>query len=269
VLEQLRDSFPEWESSQESKSETELSLEDEEHDLADLIVVPSRFAARTLIEYAVPAQKIRINRFGTDITKFLPRPAVNSIKPLVFLFVGALTARKGLPLLLEAWEKSCPEEAELWIVGKGNVPAKVRRNAHPGVRWLGAVSRERLPTIFQNAHVFVCPSFFEGLAQVQVEAAGCGLPIIATTASGGDDVVEDEKTGFVIDAGNLDSLVETMLRFIQRPELALQMREQATRKSRFLSWSAYGDRWQRILEESRGISAVTRLKDCAVKDAYA
>lgn len=249
VLGRLVDRFPEWEDAHESKSEGELSLEDEEHQLADLIVVPSRFVAATLVEYGVPAEKIRINSFGTDVTKFRPSPPVNQASRLIFLFVGALTARKGLPLLLEAWRQVSPDDAELWIVGGGNVPAQARQNAHQSVRWFGPVSRERLPAIFQQAHVFVCPSFYEGLAQVQIEAAACGLPIIATTGSGGEEVVEEGRTGYVIEAGNLDQLVESIMRFVERPALVCEMRERATRKSPSLSWSAYGDRWQKILQE--------------------
>jgi len=212
-------------------------------------VVPSRFVVATLVEYGVPREKIRINAFGTDVTKFYPSPGLDRASQLTFLFVGSLTARKGLPILLEAWEEMSPKHAELWIVGGGHVPEIARHNDHQGIRWLGRISRERLPAIIQQAHVFVCPSFFEGLAQVQVEAAACGLPIIATTGSGGEEVIEEGKTGFVIEAGNLEQLVDSMSRFIECPALARDMREQVTKRSQSFSWSAYGDRWHNILQE--------------------
>jgi glycosyltransferase involved in cell wall biosynthesis len=250
LLAQLAARFPDWEDSRDAKSESELSAEDEEHRLADVIVVPSRFVAMTLIECGVPADKITVNRFGTDVTKFYPVSADKPTAPLVFLFVGALTVRKGLPLLLEAWNKLSPKGSELWIVGGGEIPGKVRQAALPSIKWLGAVSREKLAALFQQASVFICPSFFEGLAQVQIEAAACGLPVIATTWSGGEDIVDEGKSGFVIEPGNLFQLMEAIMRFIECPGLASEMGEYARARSSALSWSHYGDRWQKILESS-------------------
>ena len=250
MIERLAGLFPEWEDTYESKSENDLSLEDEEHRLADLIVVPSRFVAKTLLDYGVPGEKIRKNPFGTDVTKFYPSSGLSRISPLIFLFLGALTARKGLPLLLDAWKAISPKNAELWIGGGGHVPRKERVDSHRSIRWLGPISREALPVVFRRAHIFVCPSFFEGLAQVQVEAAACGLPVIATTGSGGDEIIEEGVNGYVIKAGNLEQLVESLTRFIERPVLVRDMREHAMNRCRTLSWSAYGDRWQQILKES-------------------
>jgi glycosyltransferase involved in cell wall biosynthesis len=231
------------------KTESELAAEDQEHRAADIIVVPSRFVAQTLVENGVPVKKIRINRFGTDLMQFHPSGTSKRTSPLIFLFVGAHTARKGLPLLLKAWKKISPRDAELWIVGKGQLPEKARHTADNRIRWLGSVSRQQLPKIFQSAHVFVCPSFFEGLAQVQVEAAACGLPIITTTAAGGDEIIENGRTGVLLDAGNVDQLSEAISRFIECPKLIYSMSEEVRKQLSRLSWSEYGTRWQRILQE--------------------
>lgn len=249
IFEALRERFPEWSHTWETKPDPDIEIEDREHQLAKLIVVPSRFVAQTLSASGVPRNKIRINPFGTDLKLFNVVSESPGLRPLVFLFVGALTAGKGLPLLLEAWQRLKPQKAELWIVGPGKLPETVSRRLSDSVRLVGPVARQKLPARFQKANVFVCPSFFEGLAQVQVEAAACGLPIIGTTASGAQEVVEEGRTGFVIEPGNLDQLVERMNRFIERPSLAGEMRENARRKRLLLSWSAYGDRWQEILRE--------------------
>lgn len=249
LAEKLKESFPEWEDAREIKSDGELAIEDEEHALAHLIVVPSRFVADTLIEHDVPFEKIRVNPFGTDTASFHPAAEAREASPFIFLFVGALMARKGLPLLLEAWRRLRPRKAELWIAGTGQIPSPARRDAPESVRWLGAISREELPDLFRRAHVFVFPSFFEGLAQVQVEAAACGLPIIATTASGGEEIVTEGQTGFIIEAGNSDQLVERMHQFIERPALAFEMRERAVKRAARWSWSNYGGRWQKIIRE--------------------
>ncbi|MEP6911869.1 MAG: glycosyltransferase family 4 protein [bacterium] len=249
LFEHLHDRFPEWPDTWAKKSEADLEIEEREHQLAHLIVVPSRFVAQTLIATGVPSSKIRINPFGTDLQRFNVAPDSQVRGPLIFLFVGALTARKGLPLLLQAWSKLNPPDAELWIGGSGDVPDEVCRRCPDSIHWLGPLTREHLPSVFQQAHVFVLPSYFEGLAQVQVEALACGTPVIGTRASGAEEVVEEGQTGFLIEPGNLDQLVESLQQFITRPALAREMREQVKAKRSGLGWSAYGDRWNRILQE--------------------
>jgi starch synthase len=249
LLESLREQFPAWTQTSERKSAHDLEIEDHEHDLARLIVVPSRFAADTLIASGVSSDKICINPFGTDLQKFYSiRKRAADARRVIFLFVGALQARKGVPLLLKAWQTAKPCSAELWIAGPGEVPEEARKGLPDSVKWLGPISREKLPVLFQQADVFVFPSFFEGLAQVQVEAAACGLPIIGTTNSGATEIVEDGATGFIVSAGDLDQLVERIEAFIVRPGLVIEMSERVKSRREALSWSKYGDRWNQILQ---------------------
>ena len=255
IAELLHGRFPEWRTALHTKPETELSIEDLEHSLADLIVVPSSFVADSLITHGVPVDKITVNPFGTDTKHFAPAPKPPPPVPFVFLFVGSLTARKGLPLLLEAWRRLRPNKAELWIVGPGTVPLAAKREAPTSVRWLGAAPRDTLADLFRQAHVFVFPSYFEGLAQVLVEAAACGLPVIATAASGAREVIEEGHTGFIIESGDVDQLVEALNKFLDCPSLAREMGECARRKSAWWSWNNYGDRWQQLLKESVRLSS--------------
>lgn len=245
----IKDRFPDWKFTWEHKTPLELNIEEEEYQLASIIVVPSQFVAKSLIANGVPANKIIINAFGTEIKYFYPVKRTSGL-PLIFLFVGAICPRKGVPLLLEAWQQLKPCNAELWLAGTGTVPPQVLRQSPDSVRWLGAVSRQKLPSLLNQADVFVFPSLFEGLAKVQLEAAACGLPIIATTASGGEEIVEKGRTGFIIEPGNLEELMQSINKFLEYPELAKEMREYAIQKASFWSWSAYGDRWQKILQKA-------------------
>jgi glycosyltransferase involved in cell wall biosynthesis len=249
VFETLNERFPEWADTRNKKSDAEMEIEKREQQLADLIVVPSRFVAESLMDSGVPPEKIRTNAFGTDLQLFdipLQRPPE---KPLVFLFVGALSARKGLPLLLKAWQELDPPDSELWIAGTGTIPPSVTNGLKSSVKLLGSVSRTSLARLFHKAHVFVFPSFFEGLAQVQLEAAASGLPIIGTSSSGADEIVEEGVTGFIVEAGNLSELKERMNRFLEYPGLAREMSQNVREKRASLGWSSYGDRWQLILNE--------------------
>jgi len=224
--------------------------EEQEHTEAAFIIVPSRFVARTLEENGVDAAKIRINPFGVDLECFQPGKVPPSLKPLRFVFAGSLQPRKGLPLLLAAW-KALPDNhgAELWVAGGGEIPASVRRGVPDSVRFLGRLAQTELCQTFQQCHVFVFPSYFEGLAQVQIEAAACGLPVLGTASSGCEEIVKEGETGFILPTGDLEALRAALLRFISTPELVLAMRQRLLVERSRWSWAAYGDRWMKILDE--------------------
>jgi hypothetical protein len=246
LFESLQEQFPEWAHTWESKSEEEFEIESLEHELADRIVVPSQFVADTLAGIGVRPETISVNPFGADLEHFQVRTREQEDK-LIFLFVGALQARKGLPLLLRAWQKLNPTSAELWIAGPGAVPATVLTGSPQSVKWLGPIAKSSLPSLFQRASVFVFPSYFEGLALVQIEAAACGLPIIGTTASGAAEIVTDGETGYLIKPGDLDMLMEKIETFITSPQLTASMAKEAASRRDRLAWSKYGDRWRAIL----------------------
>jgi glycosyltransferase involved in cell wall biosynthesis len=117
------------------------------------------------------------------------------------------------------------------------------------VRILGQQSRDQVAALMQAADVFVFPSFFEGLAQVQVEALASGLPVIGTNQSGAEELVRDGENGFVIPAGDAAALARRMRQLAREPGLLAGMRETVAAERHRLGWSAYGDRWSRLLDE--------------------
>lgn len=245
VYASLRTRFSEWAETVPRKGPEDIAREQQEHTLATTVVVPSGFVRRTLIEHGVAGEKIRIIPFGTDLALFQPAktPAPG---PVAFLFTGTLTARKGVPVLLQAWqEASLHGRAELWLAGSGRVPPSA--TATEGVRWLGALSRPELAATMQRAHVFVCPSFFEGLAQVQVEALAAGLPVIGTTASGADEIVVPGETGFVLEPGDVAALVAELQRLAGDSDLRSAMRARCIQRREALGWLPYGLRWRDLL----------------------
>jgi glycosyltransferase involved in cell wall biosynthesis len=245
VYRDLRDRYPDWAETVPMKCPTHLGREVSEHALAETIVVPSRFVRRTLVEHGVDPAKISINPFGTDLAFFTPAPRPPA-GPVIFLFVGSLSARKGVPTLLRAWAMLRPAgRAELWFAGGGSVP--VSDALLPDVKWLGALSRAEIATTLRRAHVLVCPSFFEGLAQVQVEALAAGLPVIGTPSSGSEDIVTSDETGLVIPAGAEDKLAAAMERVLGDDAFRLHLRERVVATRDRLSWSHYGERWRAIV----------------------
>lgn len=247
----IRRDYPAWNTSVPHKAEPLVAAEREEHALADVIVVPSRFVRRTLVEEGVDAARIRVIPFGTDIGLFHPAHAEDDTprSRVVFLFVGGVTARKGMPVLLEVWRQWNPEDAELWIAGPGMIPDAERARLPPSVKVLGPQGRQDVAVLMRKADVFVFPSFFEGLAQVQIEAQAAGLPLIGTVESGAEELVGDGRTGCVVPAGDVNVLAIAMRRLATDRELCQQMRRNAIASRERLSWNHYGDQWARLVAE--------------------
>lgn len=249
VFSHLQRRYPAWAGTIPTKTTTNLMTEDAEQQGAKHIVAPSSFVRQTLVENGVNPEKISVIPFGTDVTVFRPSDTIPP-GPLIFLYAGSLTARKGLPVLLEAWKRvDLKGKAELWIAGGGELPRSVTLPAY--ARVLGKVSQTRLAETMRLAHVFVFPSCFEGLAQVQVEALATGLPVIGTRASGAEDIVAPGKTGFILKGDDPDELAERLISFLHEPGLMESMRLNCVGSRQKRSWSYYGDHWFDLLSELR------------------
>jgi len=164
-----------------------LDEEQEEMELADLIVVGSPFCAETLIENGCPSAKVRILGYGYDESLFPavpPRREIAEDGPIDFLFVGNLAPRKGIAYLLEAFGEIPASLASLTLVGRKSIPARIFERYSKRVRHLPTVSRKAVINYFCRAECFIFPSLFEGSALVLREITGAGLGAVHTAAAG-------------------------------------------------------------------------------------
>lgn len=239
--------YPEWGGQIVPKPAAYLQYEQQEMELADTIVVPSHFVRDTYIENGINSDKIRVNPFGTDIRFFVPAQIAkrDENKPVTFLFFGSLHARKGLPVLLQAWKELDPAGAQLLLAGYEQIPAAV--TIPDGVKVLGAIAKDKRVELYHSADVFVFPSYFEGFAQVQIEAAACGLPLIGTYNSGAHEIVRNNESGFIVETGNKAALKEALLYFLTHRDQLAAMGAASRKMAEQFSWDAYGERWKNVI----------------------
>jgi glycosyltransferase involved in cell wall biosynthesis len=243
--------FPEWSESVAPRDPAVRAAEQKEHNGATVIVAASSFSRRTLVEHGVCPEKIRINPYGVDCSRFLCRQR-NGSKPMRFVFVGAIGARKGVPLLVEAWKQLSGRGAELWLVGPATPATFSLMPELPGLTYKGAMPHDEVPGILQQCDVLVFPSYFEGFGLVLLEAMACGLPVITTTATAGPDIITPGENGWVIEPGNLMELTKVMTFCLENPTLVREMGAEARRTAERFTWTAYGDRWMQILTDVCG-----------------
>ena len=153
-------------------------------------------------------------------------------------FVGALIKRKGVHHLLAAWKKLGLKNAELVLIGSVHDEMKPFLNelADASVRVVGFTSS--VQNELRQCAAFVFPSECEGFAKATLEAAACGLPLIATKESG--DAVVDGETGVVIPPNDPEALCAALERFhTHRGEGAAMGLAARRRVEEMFTWDHY------------------------------
>lgn len=250
IMEKVAQRFPDWQAEIEERLPEVLACERREYQLATKIIAASSFSRQSLISQGVPADKIIVNPYGVDLELFHPPAAPRRRQPVRFLFLGLLSARKGIPLLVEAWQKLKLKNAELWLVGPAREQERALIPELPGLKCLGKYPHQELPELLRQCDVLVFPSYCEGFALVLLEALASGMPIITTEATAGPDLIQDGVEGRLIPSGDMDALCEAMQQCAEQPEQLDIMALAARRAAERFSWDAYGDRWQQILRDN-------------------
>jgi glycosyltransferase involved in cell wall biosynthesis len=207
-------------------------------ELADLVLVPSSFVADTIRAFH-PNKAVALAPYGVDLEFWTPGVRNEGASEVLrFIYAGRLSLRKGIPSLLQAWEKAALRSAELNLVGSWGLSESKRASLPRGITYVSALSSEGLRDHYRRADVFVFPSFFEGFGLVLLEAMACGLPAIASTATAGVDVMT-ETSGRVLPVGNLDSLVDALRWFDQNRDRLPAMRRAARIQAEVCTWERY------------------------------
>lgn len=182
----------------------------EERRAADIIVSPSDYVSRCLVEHGVDAGRIVKIPYGADPDVFSPAPDRNAGGRFVLLNVASINHRKGTRYLLEAWRQLSLPDAELVLAGAPDAAGCGLLAQYAGsYRHLGHVPWFELPELFRSASAFVLPSLAEGSALVTYMAMASALPVVVTEDAG--SVATDSCEGWVIPSGDIDTLKSKIL----------------------------------------------------------
>ncbi len=253
----LREEHALWKLSYIANEAREEAREEAIYAQADAITVPSTAAKQSFVQHGYAAERIHVIPYGVRLERFVKDgdPPSGPDAPFEVLFVGNVGVRKGIPYLLKAFSKLQHPRKRLRVVGNIATEIKPLLATLPQehVEFLGARPQYELAVLMSRSHVMVLPSIEEGLALVQGQALACGCPVIATTATGAEDLFTDGVEGFIVPIRSPEALQERMQRFVDEPGLREQMSLAALQRVASLGgWNTYGERWEALLHRLTG-----------------
>ena len=217
--------------------------------MVDVYIALTEFEREKFIHGGIPEDKVVVKPHFVH-----PDPGPGEGSDKYGLFVGRLSAEKGLDTLLSAWEH-LRGRANLKIVGDGPLAPQVVDAARrvPGVQWLGRQPLEEVYKLMGEAAFLVFPSkWYETFGRVAVEAFAKGTPVVAARVGAIAELVDHGRTGFHFRPGDPKDLAAQMERALTHPRDLARMRREAR------------DEFEAKYTAERNYNMLTRIYEAAV-----
>lgn len=225
---------------------------------AKIIAVSEAVKKYSVQKDHISEKKIEVILNGVDLEKFLQISQKEFGDPPIIGIIGRLEEQKGHKYLFEALNLLKTIPWTLWVVGDGSLKAELEKLAkildlRERTIFLGA--QENIPEILDKVDIFVLSSLWEGLGLAVIEAAAAAKPIVATNVGGIPEIIENEKTGLLVEPGNVKSLADGVERMLLGEGEALTMGRAAREyvKDRFgldKMVKAYEEVYEKVLNKN-------------------
>lgn len=194
----------------------------------DLMLPISNLWAGRLQKMGCPREKIAVSRMGVDMTRFSPRPVKAPATPLEIISVARLTEKKGLHVAIEAC-RQLKEQGVAFryrILGIGPWERRLRTlieqyQLEDVIEMPGFKPSHEVKAMLDDADVFLLPSVtgadgdMEGIPVALMEAMAVGIPVVSTLHSGIPELVEADKSGWLVPENDARALAQRLAAFSQ------------------------------------------------------
>jgi glycosyltransferase involved in cell wall biosynthesis len=217
---------------------------------ADRIIAPSRYLMAVVAGWGIPARKISVVYNALESPPEADPAPVPAFSGLTLITVARLVSWKGIDGILEI--TAGRKDWRLIVVGDGpeweNLESlAIRLRVTDRVIFTGGISRRQVFAYLKAADVFLLNSVYEGLPHIVLEAYAVGLPVVATSAGGTKEVVEDGVNGLILPPGRKDLLAAAIDRILSEPNLRASLVEggRRTLQERF--------QWETMVKETESV----------------
>jgi len=216
-----------------------IDKEETEYREADALFVPSAFARQSFIEQGIDPAKVTAIPYGARLEEYFPVPKRDAVFRI--LCVAALSVRKGVRYLLEATSRLALPGSEVVLRGSDAEETGALLAPYRGqFRRQPPVARDQLRDLYSQASVLVLPSVEDGFGLVIAQAMACGVPVIATTNTGGPDLITDGVNGFIVPIRSPEAIADRLQYLHSRPDARAAMGRAALDAVRGLGgWTQY------------------------------
>ncbi|OGF28316.1 hypothetical protein A2531_05175 [Candidatus Falkowbacteria bacterium RIFOXYD2_FULL_34_120] len=211
------------------------------HKSPHVITAISRFLKKCSVDLGTDPDKIKVIPNGADFSN-IPSE-VKSISNRVF-FAGRLSREKGAYYMLQAWPLVLKEipGAKLVQVGDGDMREEAFKiikdlNIEDSVELKLTIPHDEYMKEFKKSEVVICPSLAEGLGIAFIEAQLCGRPIIGTNVGGIPEVIDDQKTGLLIEPKNSEQIAGALIKLLKDTDLRNKLVKNAKESVKRFDWN--------------------------------
>jgi len=232
---------------------------------AAVIAVSDGMRADIMAAYPdIEQSKVRVIRNGIDTSEYSPDPRTDVVerygidlaRPYV-IFVGRITRQKGVPVLLRAAAELDPSAQLVLCAGQADTPELLDevtqlvdglRATRSGVVWIPEMlPKQDVIQLLTHAAVFACPSLYEPLGIVNLEAMACSTAVVGSRVGGIPEVVADGVTGLLVSPDDPAALAMALNTVLTQPSLATSMGQ----AGRDRAVSEFG--WRAVAEQTAAL----------------
>ncbi|MBN2084377.1 MAG: glycosyltransferase family 4 protein [Anaerolineales bacterium] len=202
---------------------------------ANAVITPSRYLMTVVAGWGIPARKIEVVYNALEAPPETEAARVPPFAGATLITVARLVPWKGIDTLVEVTAKR--DDWRLLVIGDGperrNLESlAVRLGVPERVIFTGGVPRKQVFAFMKAADVFVLNSLYEGLPHIILEAFAAGVPVVAASAGGTNEVVEDGVNGLLVPIRRMDLLAAAINRLVSEPGLRAVLTDGAQRTLR-------------------------------------
>ena len=223
-----------------------------------VIAVSAKMRDDILEHFTADPKKVEVIHNGIDPARFVRVEGREHlerlrVKPPYVLYVGRITDQKGIFHLLDA-ARSFPQGVQVVLCASApdtpEIEERLRKALpqHPNVMWINEmVPLEVVKQLYSHAAVFACPSVYEPFGLINLEAMACETAVVASAVGGIVEVVEDGKTGILVQPARPEELATAIRRVLDDPNMARAMGKAGRKRvEEKVSWTSVAARTQEV-----------------------